>query len=485
MRPLAVLLVLSALAIGQWPLLRDIHAAWVDKYGAYSHGYLVLAIAVVLAVGQWRRPPPPARTGPCWAMLPVLAALVAGSLVLERLFIGGTRSLLLPPMIFAATAVAAGWPAARRLLGPAAFLYLALPVWHPVNGMLQSLTTSVAGAMLQLLRVPVYLEGNFVHLPSGTFEIAAGCSGLNYLLSALTIGAFACAFLVDGWKKRLTIMGAAAALGLAANWIRVVSLVVIGHRTEMQHYLIRVDHLMFGWVVFLLAMVPVFVLARRFSGGDSGVGMPAPTREIPATSGLRAAAGIVLACLLLLAPVLLPGTPRDAFTAATAFEDVAFPSGWRPGFVGASIERALARAPGSDATVEVVRASYAIQRRESRISLYRNTTTGAGWAPSGSRKVAMRDGNNLITEHQGSLAGRQGLIWDWYVVAGRPVASSKAHYRLREFLSLFSRRKDAAIIALHSNCEGNCEDARHALQAVAEQLLNTEELPIPSQFPSP
>jgi exosortase len=483
MRPLvAVVLVLAALVIGQWPLLRDIHVAWMDPYGAYSHGYLVLGLALVLAVRQWRSPPRLAPVRPCWAALPVLAALMVASIALDRLFVGGIRSLLLPPLLICALAVGAGLPSARRLLGPVAFLYVALPVWSPVNGMLQSLTTHAAGAVLKVLGVPVFLEGNFVHLPSGTFEIAAGCSGLNYFLAALTMGAFASAFLVDGWKRRLAIMGVAAALGIVANWIRVMSLVVIGHRTQMQHYLIRVDHLWFGWVIFLLAMVPVVLLARRYSGSDEEDETAVQALGEPATSGVRGVAGTLLVLALLMAPFVVPGRSAAGPMPELPFEEIEFPSGWSPGFVGASISRDMVRDPVKGTVVEIVRARYDRQRPEARISLYRNTTRGGEWSEIESRKVEGPVGRGLVTEHEGLVGGRKSLVWDWYVVAGTPVASSKSGYRLRELRSLLSRRRDADIIAIFSNCEGSCEAARAALSQVADQLLKTGDLTIPSQF---
>jgi hypothetical protein len=164
---------------------------------------------------------------------------------------------------------------------------------------------------------------------------------------------------------------------------------------------------------------------------------------------------------------------------------VAFPSGWSPGFVGASIVRDVVRDPGDGTVVEIVRARYDRQRPEARISLYRNTTLGSDWSAIESRRVALPVGRGLVTEHEGMVGGRRSVVWDWYVVAGTPVASSKQDYRLRELRSLLSRRRDAEIIALNSNCEGNCDYARAALGRVAERLLKDGDLSNASHFSTP
>ena len=40
-------------------------------------------------------------------------------------------------------------------------------------------------------------------------------------------------------------------------------IIVAGDLTDMQHYLVRVDHSVFGWVVFAVAMVAFLLLAGR------------------------------------------------------------------------------------------------------------------------------------------------------------------------------------------------------------------------------
>src|SRR5690606_30850662 len=95
------------------------------------------------------------------------------------------HQVLLPVLIWLAVAGTLGWRAAFVTTFAVGYLYFAIPVWGVVNSLLQSLTTQVVGWLLHLTGVVATIEGNFIHLPVGTFEIAAGCSGIHFFIVAL------------------------------------------------------------------------------------------------------------------------------------------------------------------------------------------------------------------------------------------------------------------------------------------------------------
>ncbi len=285
-------------------------------------------------------------------------------------------SALLPLQFLAAIATCLGIPAARRLAWPATFLYFGLPVWGPLNGVLQALTVRVAQFLIQLVGVPAYVEGNYVQLPEGTFQIASGCSGLSFFIVALTLGAFACTLHVHQWRNRWKLMLAALLAGLVANWLRVSSLIVIGYLTDMQSYLIRVDHLLYGWVLFIVAMLPVFWLTRRYTDADpadASVATLGKSAVAPAPGNVWPAVALCAAILLTPMMLLKSGTGPDRPSTSQSF-----PSGWQPQFVGAT--ETLQALPHS---VEVYRASYSPQSRAARISLPENTLHRSRVAGSG------------------------------------------------------------------------------------------------------
>src|SRR5690606_8871863 len=68
---------------------------------------------------------------------------------------------------------------ARRFALPLGFFYFATPVWHLATDALQALTVAVVSTVVRVAGMPAFVEGNFIHLPSGTFEVEGGCAGLR------------------------------------------------------------------------------------------------------------------------------------------------------------------------------------------------------------------------------------------------------------------------------------------------------------------
>jgi exosortase len=249
---------------GLSPLLAVLHKDWINPYGAFSHGYLVLLMSVWLALVRWRESPP-AKLAPSWPAVTLVLGLVLSLCAMDALSLNHARLVVLPLLAEACIAAVFGLRCARTLLLPVAFMFLALPQWWAINSPLQALTTAVVGAMIEVTNTPAVVAGNDIHVAGGTIEIGFDCSGLSFVLAALSFAGFYGLVLLPRWSSRLGLLAAAALFALAANWIRVYSLVRIGIATEMNHYLIRVEHVSFGWVVFILMMAPVLWLARRLA----------------------------------------------------------------------------------------------------------------------------------------------------------------------------------------------------------------------------
>jgi EpsI family protein len=258
----------------------------------------------------------------------------------------------------------------------------------------------------------------------------------------------------------------------------VYALIVIGIETRMQHYLIQVEHLYFGWAIFILLMLPTFLLGARWSARTKfGSPVRAQGEGVPAVSrGLLAAA--VVAGLMLLAPRALAPPEFDsravpavsplpaAIGGATRGADT---SGWAPRFQGAWVEQASYTEPGVPAVV-VLRAMYPHQTREQRLVRGTNVFYGPRWQPQEEGRVVVHlpDRRLPVTEGRGYLTGQETLIWSWFVVAGRP-ATTKLGAKLLEAWGLVQGRRDAAAFGLATACVPNCATARGRLQEFARE----------------
>lgn len=296
---LGVTLIVLAAALGLQQPLAGLHDNWISGYGHFAHGYLTLLMALWLAWKSWQ-----SRLSvhfePWWpalATLGVLLLLLAASIVTK---VDSVLESLVPPIMLAALAAGLGRQLARLLAWPILYVMFAVPIWWVLNAPLQWLTVTVVNHLVAWTGVPAYVEGNLFHLPAGTIEIAALCSGLNYFMVALSLAAFQGLQYLSRWKNRIKLLAAAAALAVFCNWVRIYSLLLVGYFSDMRNYLIRVEHIYYGWVLFLLFIWPCFYYGRRLEDREhrQGVRSMPPVRtardEIHGGACLAACAAVAL-----------------------------------------------------------------------------------------------------------------------------------------------------------------------------------------------
>ena len=151
-----------------------------------GHGYLVIPGALYLAWTR-REPLQRANSRPAFWWLPLLAL---GSLF--WLLANATSTTALQQFCLAFLVVGFVWgtlgtPAARELAFPLGFLLFAVPIGDYLVPTLQNVTAAFAVKLLQLSGVPVLLNREVISIPGSIWEVAAACSGINYLMSALVM----------------------------------------------------------------------------------------------------------------------------------------------------------------------------------------------------------------------------------------------------------------------------------------------------------
>jgi len=154
-----------------------------------------------------------------------------------------------------------------KIFFPALYFVFLIPVWGVLTIPLQYISIFAVNVMMGFTNIPVFVEQEFVQIPSGVFEIAGGCSGLRYLLTSLAISSLF-SFLYLRTTKNTIIFIAVAIFGaLLTNWLRISALIVIGHQTEMTSSLMD-DHNMFGWYLYIPFMLLLFKLGGYLSDNE-------------------------------------------------------------------------------------------------------------------------------------------------------------------------------------------------------------------------
>jgi EpsI family protein len=479
---IATALLAAGAAIGMPSILWWVADNWYSFFGVgvYSHGYLVLALAAWIGWTHWRRNPP-ARIGPSWSALVPLALLVAAMAAMELVYINSSRALLLPPMFVAATALVFGWPASKRILVPAGFVYLGLLPFWVLQPALQGLATRVVDVLMGFGGVPAHIEEFFIHIPAGTFEVASACSGLSVLLSAVTLALFYGAMYLRRWSHRFILFGAAVAAALVSNWIRIWTLILVGQYFGLDHWLIN-DHYLYGMVIFLVCMVPVGWLAVRLEDREKAQSTPPALAGAQSAPWTRAKPGAMLAAAL--AGALLLALPRLVASdgrATYAVEPLPLPevtvggavrvgelSDWEPRFRNARVGAAVYQADGG--RVEAYRAVYPQQDRDHHLFQDRRSLHGRDWWQLEHRQREIQVGPErlMVNEFVGRLSGRERITLAWYEVAGQTVTTRLAA-KLVEARMLGSGRSDGVLVAVSKDCDPGCDKARTVLGQFLER----------------
>ena len=459
--------------VGLWPALRGVHHNWSDKYGHFSHGYLVLAMALWLA-WSFRRDSPPVPAAPAWNALPLLALFIAAMVASQALSIDTITQSLLPPILLLAISAAYGWRVGRMYFWPVCFVYAALPVWWLINTPLQQLTAFVANVLVRLTGIPAFVEGNSFHLPAGIVQIAAGCSGLSYLNAAVALALFQGLQYLHSWKSRLKLLALTVLLALAFNWLRVYSLIVIAYASDMQNYLIRVDHLTYGWVLFAFCIWPVFWYGVRLERRQGPALVPrvvgrGPVTESASGSWQSTAMAGAAAVALMLAPAAVDkAVARSSVRASAALSP---PLTGSEGNWLESTGPLLAGAEESQLTATVAGEPVWVYR-----ALDRAGSVSKDWPVAGPQLLRSQWQAGAVDASAGQAAGihyqeQQGRLRDMDVVVrsglqvgGVSAPDDKSH-KLAMLKGLGTLRQDAVLWMAVTPCRPDCATASGRLDA--------------------
>jgi exosortase len=263
----ATAILASTLATLYWSILGGLVTQWWDDAN-YTHGFLVPVFSGFLIWRERARLMATIRQGSPWG----LAVLVGGIGILMLGSIGSENFLMRSSLIVVLAGLVLfhlGTRLFRIVLFPLAFLLFMVPlpgvVFYAVTFPLQRLAAEQAAWTLDLLGVPVLLDGNVIHLSQITLGVTEACSGIRSLISLLASAvAWAYLTLPIGFVAVIFVL-LAIPITIFANAARVVATGLIGQWFGVE-YASGFFHEFAGLAVYSLAVVclgGVYLLARR------------------------------------------------------------------------------------------------------------------------------------------------------------------------------------------------------------------------------
>lgn len=230
----------------------------------YGHGILVLATLIYLLYE--RRHSLEGEEVKSWTWLGGVLGLISVILFIVGYASGISVISKYSVWIFAVAATFSfgGKELFKKLIVPLAILFLLIPLPAPLGPMLTSefqlISSKLAVWVIRLFGGVVFLEGNVIDMGSVQLLVAEACAGLRYLFPLMSIGAIVAYVLNAHLWIRWAIFFVTIPITIFLNSFRIAFTSLLVERWGDQHtegFL----HFFEGWVVFIFALISLFVIA--------------------------------------------------------------------------------------------------------------------------------------------------------------------------------------------------------------------------------
>lgn len=260
------ILILAFFVFAFFPVLKSLINAWSNSED-YSHAFFIAPISLYLIwMKKQELEKVPVRTSMAGLGLCVCALLIYLFAFLAKIATVAAASMVL-------TFVALVWAlygtqVTKFLAFPLFFLFLMVPIPSQIYSAatipLQLFVSEASAVVASAADIPLYREGNVLHLPERTLQVVEACSGLRSIISLFTLS------LVFGYIYhssnviRILLASTTLPIALLINIVRVLVMLAA-------FYYFNIDltsglaHTYFGVIIFLLAFFLLYLASRLFS----------------------------------------------------------------------------------------------------------------------------------------------------------------------------------------------------------------------------
>ncbi|MBT5047938.1 MAG: exosortase A [Rhodospirillaceae bacterium] len=463
-----------------WSTAAQMARIWTDS-DTFNHGFLIFPICGYL-IWLKREALANLTPEPSWWGAGVIAVAgfgwllgYVGSVAIVQHF---TLVLLVQGLFLAIF----GMAAARLLVFPLAYMFFAVPFGLFLIPPLQDLTAEFVVKGLRMIDIPVFLDGIFISIPTGNFEVAEACSGVRFLIATMALGTLFAHLTYQSRLRQAGFVALSFVVPIIANGFRAFGIVLVAYLSNNE-IAVGVDHIVYGWVFFAIITVILLLIGMTFRDDDPEIVTvdSDAVRAARGQTGSRNQIGIVGAVAILLIAVSpayasylesrpLPVPPRalpvpgvgNGWTIGQANA-----SSWKPIFPAAHARLRQSYRKG-ETQVDLFIAYYASQRQDAELISNSNQLSDEvvlSRAASGTRNVMVE--GSAIPVYWARMLGRgqrNRVAYRWYWVAGQ-LTSNKYYAKILQAVDkLVSGKDTSAAIIISTPYDENWKDAEKSLQ---------------------
>ena len=259
--PLAATAVLALLLLVYAPVIVGLTVEWYADSN-YSHGFLVPFISGYLI---WRKRArvkelidPAGDTAGLALILVGMALFVLSNAAAEYFTLRLSLLITLVGLIW----YLLGRRVVREAWFELLFLLFMIPwpyvIYYSATFPMQIFATKVTVKLLNLLGMSAVRQGNIIHLPGYSLEVAEACSGLRSLISLLALGAIYARLTQKGFSRQMALFLSTIPIAIAANIFRIF-FTAVGAYTISKELAEDFLHELSGMMVFVVAFIMLFI----------------------------------------------------------------------------------------------------------------------------------------------------------------------------------------------------------------------------------
>jgi exosortase len=251
----------AAFVVTYFPVWKRLVGTWMTS-DEYSHGFLIVPLCCYIIWKNKENLSKIAGKPSGWGLaLSIFSLLIYIFAHFAEILTLASFSMVL---LMAGIAIYLyGFKFCRSLTFPLFLLLFMIPVpaqiYSSLTIPLQLFVSKVSVGISGLIGLPIYREGNIIHLPEQTLQVVQACSGLRSIVALLTLSVVFGYFTLKSNILRTFLFLSGIPVAIFVNIIRVL-LMVLAFYYFKYDLTAGTTHTLFGLLIFGLALLSIYFI---------------------------------------------------------------------------------------------------------------------------------------------------------------------------------------------------------------------------------